>query len=78
MLQQADVLLLDEPTNDLDIPTLEVLEESLNGVHRRISAGAPHDRYMSLIASPPWCWASTATAARRSTATIRNGSRLEP
>jgi ATP-binding cassette subfamily F protein uup len=29
MLQPADVLLLDEPTNDLDIPTLEILEESL-------------------------------------------------
>jgi ATP-binding cassette subfamily F protein uup len=29
MLQPADVLLLDEPTNDLDIPSLEVLEESL-------------------------------------------------
>ncbi|MGE4537291.1 MAG: ABC-F family ATP-binding cassette domain-containing protein [Desulfovibrio sp.] len=29
MLRQADVLLLDEPTNDLDIPTLEMLEESL-------------------------------------------------
>lgn len=29
MLQPADVLLLDEPTNDLDIPTLEVLEENL-------------------------------------------------
>ncbi len=29
MLKPADVLLLDEPTNDLDIPTLEVMEESL-------------------------------------------------
>jgi ATP-binding cassette subfamily F protein uup len=29
MLRPADVLLLDEPTNDLDIPTLEVLEENL-------------------------------------------------
>src|ERR1035437_8793195 len=29
MLQPADILLLDEPTNDLDIPTLEVLEDSL-------------------------------------------------
>jgi ATP-binding cassette subfamily F protein uup len=29
MLEPADVLVLDEPTNDLDIPTLEVLEESL-------------------------------------------------
>ncbi len=29
MLRPADVLLLDEPTNDLDIPTLEALEESL-------------------------------------------------
>lgn len=30
MLQPADILLLDEPTNDLDIPTLETLEESLS------------------------------------------------
>jgi ATP-binding cassette subfamily F protein uup len=29
MLQPADVLMLDEPTNDLDIPTLEVLEDNL-------------------------------------------------
>ena len=29
MLQPADLLMLDEPTNDLDIPTLEVLEDSL-------------------------------------------------
>ncbi|MCP3978397.1 MAG: ABC-F family ATP-binding cassette domain-containing protein [bacterium] len=29
MLQSADLLILDEPTNDLDIPTLDVLEESL-------------------------------------------------
>jgi ATP-binding cassette subfamily F protein uup len=29
MVQSADLLLLDEPTNDLDIPALEVLEESL-------------------------------------------------
>ncbi len=29
MCEPADVLILDEPTNDLDIPTLEVLEDSL-------------------------------------------------
>jgi ATP-binding cassette subfamily F protein uup len=29
MVQPADLLLLDEPTNDLDIPALEVLEDSL-------------------------------------------------
>lgn len=29
MLKPADLLFLDEPTNDLDIPTLEVIEESL-------------------------------------------------
>src|SRR5512146_1556527 len=29
MLQPTDVLILDEPTNDLDIPTLDVLEDSL-------------------------------------------------
>lgn len=29
MLQPADILILDEPTNDLDIPTLDVLEDNL-------------------------------------------------
>ena len=29
LLQDPDLLLLDEPTNDLDIPTLDVLEDSL-------------------------------------------------
>ena len=29
MKQEADILILDEPTNDLDIPSLEVLEEGL-------------------------------------------------
>lgn len=29
MLQPADLLTLDEPTNDLDIPTLDILEDSL-------------------------------------------------
>lgn len=29
MLEPADVLFLDEPTNDLDIPTLELIEENL-------------------------------------------------
>src|SRR5574340_1235198 len=29
MLQPADLLILDEPTNDLDIPSLDVLEDSL-------------------------------------------------
>ena len=30
MFEPADVLFLDEPTNDLDIPTLELIEESLS------------------------------------------------
>ena len=39
MLQTADVLLLDEPANDLDIPTLEVLEQSLLEFPGRHRAG---------------------------------------
>lgn len=45
MLRPADLLLLDEPANDLDIPTLEILEDSLLEF-----AGAmvmvTHDRYL--------------------------------
>lgn len=45
MLEPADLLLLDEPTNDLDIPTLEILEESLLTFPGALVL-VTHDRYM--------------------------------
>jgi ATP-binding cassette subfamily F protein uup len=45
MLRQADVLMLDEPTNDLDIPTLEVLEENLAEFNGGLVL-VTHDRFM--------------------------------
>jgi ATP-binding cassette subfamily F protein uup len=45
MRDPADLLILDEPTNDLDIPTLEVLEESLAGFDGGLVL-VSHDRLM--------------------------------
>jgi ATP-binding cassette subfamily F protein uup len=44
MLRPANVLVLDEPTNDLDLATLEVLEESLLGFEGAVLL-VTHDRY---------------------------------
>jgi ATP-binding cassette subfamily F protein uup len=44
MLSQANILVLDEPTNDLDIPTLNILEERLTEFGGALIL-VTHDRY---------------------------------
>ncbi len=50
MLKPCDLLLLDEPTNDLDIDTLEILEESLDNFEGAVIL-VTHDRtFMDRVA----------------------------
>ena len=54
MLQPADLLILDEPTNDLDIPTLDVLEDSLLEFTQERSSSS-RTTGGCWTASPPGC-----------------------
>lgn len=62
LLKPANILVLDEPTNDLDMPTLELLEESVasfNGTLLLIS----HDRaFMDNVVTSTWVFSTDADA----------------
>jgi ATP-binding cassette subfamily F protein uup len=56
MLQPADLLVLDEPTNDLDIPTLQNLEEALQGFPGALLL-VSHDRFfLDQVATHTFAW----------------------
>ena len=82
MLQPADLLLLDEPANDLDIPTLEILEESLVDFPGALAL-VTHDRFLldrvstavlgldgqggAILYSDYWQWEQAQTAPKPAT-----------
>ncbi|HJV49201.1 MAG TPA: ATP-binding cassette domain-containing protein, partial [Geothrix sp.] len=59
MLSPADLLVLDEPTNDLDIPTLQNLEEALIGFGGTLVL-VSHDRFfLDQVATHTLAWNET-------------------
>jgi ABC transport system ATP-binding/permease protein len=61
MLGPADLLVLDEPTNDLDIPTLQNLEEALLGFGGTLVL-VSHDRFfLDQVATHTLAWNEEAT-----------------
>ena len=71
MREPADLLILDEPTNDLDIPTLEVLEEASPTSRGRSSWS--RTTASSWSASRRSCWRWTVPAAPPSLPTTPSG-----
>lgn len=54
LLKPANILVLDEPTNDLDMPTLELLEESVDSFNGTILL-ISHDRsFMDNVVTSTW------------------------
>ena len=72
MREPADLLVLDEPTNDLDIPTLEVLEDSLAEFDGGLIL-VTHDRFMLERVSTRDPGPRRARAAPRRSPTTRSG-----
>jgi len=75
MLQPADLLILDEPTNDLDIPTLDVLEDNLLDFPGALML-VTHDRWL-LDRVSTMLLALDGTGKTGGLRTMRNGSPRE-
>ena len=92
MLSPADLLVLDEPTNDLDIPTLQNLEEALMGFGGTLLL-VSHDRFfLDQVATHTLAWngggaplwelyegpPSTVRSLREARAATQAPARIEP
>ncbi len=74
----SNLLVMDEPTNDLDVETLEVLEDMLSSIPARCSWSVTTGSFSTTSSPARWCWKEKAGSSRTPAATTTGSGSASP